>query len=81
MEGATRFSSGKDPAGIYENVDGHDLFREEGDRGQGFLSNTTARRDLARIVNNQENLITVEAPTTLVYNPYGNFYYLKESTQ
>lgn len=62
LEGATRFSSGKDPSGVYEDVDGHDLFIPEGNARQGFLSNTTARRDLAYIISGMENKITYEPP-------------------
>lgn len=60
VPGATRFSAETDFSEEYEDVDGHDLFIEEGGTRQGFLSNTTARRDLAFILGGQEYLITPE---------------------
>lgn len=62
LTGATRFTSGVDPAGVYEDVDGHNFFIPEGSNRQGFLSNTTARRDLAYIIGGMENKITREPP-------------------
>lgn len=75
VPGATEFSAETDPSGKYEDVDGHDLFMAEGGNKQGFLSNTTARRDLAYIVGGEENRITHESPVAQRYSPYGNFYY------
>lgn len=56
-------------------MDGHALFITEGGKEQGFLSNTTVRRDLAYIVGGEENRITHESPVAQLYSPYGNFYY------
>lgn len=75
IEGSIPFTAETDPSGIYEDVDGHDLFIAEGGYKQGFLSKTTARRDLAYIVAGEENRITHESPVAWKYSPYGNFYY------
>lgn len=75
IEGSIPFTAETDPSGRYEDVDGHDLFIAEGGDKQGFLSETTARRDLAYIVAGEENRITHESPVAWTYSSYGNFYY------